>query len=104
MASGEEQGSPPRKESKGRTGPLSPGLNFLNRVSLTLGYEKRHIKRESIDLDRYPGGGDPGKQLQLSETGNEVIEVSSNDIETLYSEDRIDSITIQRLEGKVRTT
>lgn len=72
----------------------SPTRNFLQRLSLPLTVYKRHMKRDSVDLEKYGRG----KQLQLSES-NEIVEVG-NDLDTFYSEDRIDSFTIQRLEGK----
>ena len=72
----------------------SPSRNFLQRLSLPLTVYKRHMKRDSVDLEKYGRG----KQLQLSES-NEIVEVG-NDLDTFYSEDRIDSFTIQRLEGK----
>lgn len=74
----------------------SPGRNFLQRLSLPLEYAKRHIKRESLDLSNV--GVKHGKELQLSES-NEVVEVT-NDLDNLYGEDRIDSFTIHKLEGK----
>ena len=84
-------------EESPASSPKPPaGQTFLGRLSLTLGYEKRHIDRQSIDLDKYPGGR--GKQLQLSDR-NEIVEVS-NDLDTFYSEDRIDSLTEKSQSGK----
>ncbi|QDZ20292.1 family 12 solute carrier protein [Chloropicon primus] len=77
----------------------SPGRDFLKRLSLPLDFVKRHVKRESLDLSSV---GNHEKQLQLTES-NEVVEVS-NDLDTFYSEDRIDSFTIHKLEGKAEGT
>lgn len=81
--------------------PDSPEAKFrsLHRRSVGVVYEKRFIRQSSIDLEKFPGVVDDA--LQISNRGS--IELSEGQLDTLYKDERMDSMTIQRMEGKIAT-